>query len=101
MGDYFIDTDELKGLRLKLHLECMADPIYKEGYNADNHFNPPFIENPYLFPREDGINLTKLSIKPILSDEDMINLVKLKNIVDQSEWSRWSKGNYARHCSKL
>jgi hypothetical protein len=94
-------SSELQNLRNKRHLKNLEDAIYKEGFEAANHFAPPYIANPYPFPEAASQQRMELSLKPILTSEDKVRLQKLNATIDATAWSKWSAENYERHCKAM
>ena len=88
---------EFKAILDAHHAKCMNDPIYVEGYNGPNHWEKPYPENPYPFDKETSLKLTRIAvIERHLTDEEKKELVRLRAIIENSEWDRWAKGNYRR-----
>ena len=97
-AEELLNSPHIKALRLKRHLKDMQDPIYREGFEAPNHFAPPYPKNPYTFPEEISRRLNRLAVKPELSKEEVEELVAARTELEDSDWSKWSAGNFAKHC---
>lgn len=83
------------------HFERISDPIYEEGFLAENHFCKPCTPNPYIYPLELGEKILRLSVVEPLTEKDKQLLIETRQALDDSPWSRWSEGNYDRHCISL
>jgi hypothetical protein len=82
---------------LKLHEARIQDPIYREGYEASNHFVKNGVKNPYEFPEKLDLERIKISSKQDpLTSQEKVRLKELNDAVESTEWSRWSLGNYYR-----
>jgi hypothetical protein len=92
-------SDVIKDIMDKMHASRMSDPIYVEGYNAPNHWVDPWPANPYTFDTETGLKLSRIAmVERALTEEEKTELVRLRTIIDNSEWNRWELGNYRRWC---
>ncbi len=77
----------LKALYLSHHEANKEDPVYMEGFNAG-----PGAECPYEFDEANGILLARLSVKETLSEEELTELTRLRELLDKTPWTRWMDG---------
>jgi hypothetical protein len=73
------------------HVKCMADSVYKEGFESKSP------DNPYVFPEVLNNDLLLISMKAgLLTEQEKEDLRKLNDEFGATEWSRWSKGHYRK-----
>ena len=77
----------LKPTYLSHHEANKGDSVYMEGFNAG-----PEEECPYEFNEANGILLARLSAKETLSEEDLTELTRLRELLDKTPWTRWMDG---------
>ena len=89
------ETDELIQKLIFHELDGLKDPVFKEGYDAYAN-GIPSSSNPYEF--DDGENWRHLSLlavqKSPLTEEQRESMKVLREFMDGTEWSRWSRGYY-------
>ncbi len=76
------------------HQVKMADPIYRQGFEADLT-----AKNPFLFPTELDHAMMHIGLhsRPLTEPEKQ-ELQRLHTELDATEWSRWGHGHHYR-CS--
>jgi len=73
------------------HAKCMADQIYKDGFQSRAK------DNPYVFPEVLNFRMLAISMKTWLTEQDKKDLRNLNDEFSATEWSRWSRGKCNRH----
>ena len=79
---------------IRRHREGMEDHVYAAGYMSEG-------ENPYEFQRDTSNKLMALIAVRRVTDADISQIALLRKELDDSEWSRWNRGNYARSIKYL
>ena len=93
------ECEQMLSFRLIHHWDGLLDPVYEQGYLADSEYHPPYPENPYPFPKQLDKKRMIVASKPgYLTEAERDELRQLNEEFAQTEWSRWSKGNYYRWC---
>jgi hypothetical protein len=84
-------SDEEKAIMAKWHSDRMASSaVYREGYGA-----APEAKNPYPYPEEIGRRLVLISSTPrALTDDEKVELVKVREEHEATDWNQWSIGHY-------
>ena len=67
------------------------DSVYVLGYESEKD-----TENPYEQPLEEMKITARLAVKDELSDSEMAEMVKNRDFVSNSEWSRWDDGKFTK-----
>ncbi len=81
---------------IERHKKDMEDPIYREGFNSDES-----AENPYPFNSELSDARSHIAFKRYRSAEDTAEMERLSTLIEDSEWSRWSRGYHSKKYSYL
>ena len=75
------------------HEKCMAsDPVYRAAYHS-----PAEAKNPYPYPEDlDRERMGIAWVKGPLTEDQKVRLRELNDLMEQTEWSRWSYGHHHR-----
>jgi hypothetical protein len=80
----------LEQVEQELHMRDMLDPVYREGFSSNTRD-----ECPYVFPQEVCARRAQIAcIARPLTEEERIELAKLNEEFDKTEWQRWVSGYY-------
>lgn len=75
----------------------MTTEAYLVGFSSANHFKPPYPENPYPYPAElDRKRMAVAGGPAKLTEDEKVDLSKLNDEFDRTDWAQWSFGNYDR-----
>lgn len=88
------EQEEWKQKFIRYQMDGLADTIFKQGYDAFAS-GASSSSNPYKFDDDTSMQLIKLSVqKESLTEEQKVALQVLRQYMDGTEWSRWSRGFY-------
>lgn len=75
------------------HEKCMAsDTVYRAAYHS-----PSDAKNPYTFPQDLDMERMRIAlVEGDLTEAQKVRLRELNELMEKTEWSRWSYGYYHR-----
>jgi len=82
---------EILAAAQRIHERNMVYPAYVLGYNANRGD-----KNPFIFPKELNMRVIIASQPEILTQEQKLELKAIVEELDNSDWSKWTSGFYAK-----